>query len=117
MIVAGEARTDVDAALEQLPRHQAAVWGKYKFAIGGVSGFSAGAGVRHMSAFRDGAGAPEVPAVTLVDALLAYEAGHWRYALNVANLFDRKYVATCLARGDCWFGTRRNVVASASYRF
>jgi iron complex outermembrane receptor protein len=109
--------TNVDQALEQLPAHQAAVWGKYRFQVAGRPGFSVGAGVRHMSAFADGVGAPDVPAVTLVDLLLAYETANWRYALNVNNLFDKTYLATCLNRGDCWFGARRNVIASATYRF
>lgn len=108
--------TDVDPALEQLPRHQAAAWGVYRFAVGDVPGFSVGAGVRWMSAFQDGA-APTVPSVTLVDAMLAYETMHWRYALNVTNLGDKVYASTCLSRGDCWYGARRNVVASATYRF
>lgn len=108
--------TDVDEKLEQLPRHQAAVWAKYRFAIAGTPGFSIGGGLRFMSAFRDGA-APETPSVTLADLLLAYETGNWRYALNVSNLTDRKYASTCLSRGDCWFGARRNVVATATYLF
>lgn len=108
--------TDLDKALEQLPKRQASVWGKLRFAIGGLTGFSAGAGLRHMSAFAD-APAPQVDAVTLVDAMLAYETAQWRYALNISNLADKSYVATCLGRGDCWFGARRNVVATATYRF
>lgn len=108
--------TDVDDTLEQLPRHQAAVWGKKRFSLGGVPGFSVGAGVRHMSAFKDGP-APEVPSVTLLDLLLAYETGNWRYALNINNATDKKYVGTCLSRGDCWFGARRNVIATATYLF
>jgi iron complex outermembrane receptor protein len=108
--------TNVDQVLEQLPAHQFAVWGKWKFAVAGQPGFSVGAGLRHMSSFNDGAG-PTVPSVSLLDLLLAYETSYWRYALNVTNLTDRKYVSTCLGRGDCWFGARRNVVASATYRF
>jgi iron complex outermembrane receptor protein len=108
--------THVDSTLEQLPEHQAAVWGKWRFAVAGLPGFSAGAGVRYMSSFSDGA-APEVPSVTLLDLLLAYDTAHWRYALNINNAADKKYVSTCLSRGDCWFGARRSVVASATYRF
>lgn len=108
--------TNVDPALEQLPEHQAAVWGKYRFALGGINGFSAGAGVRYMSAFQDGV-APETPSVTLLDLMLAYETGNWRYAVNINNATDREYVSTCLNRGDCWFGAKRNVIASATYRF
>ena len=78
--------------------------------------FSAGAGYRWLSSFRDGTG-PQVPAAGVVDAMLAYETQDWRYALNITNLADKKYMSTCLARGDCWWATRRNVVLSATYRF
>ena len=108
--------TDVDARLEQLPRHQAAAWGKWRFAVAGTPGFSVGAGVRWMSSYRDGAG-PRVPSIALLDLLFAYETASWRYAVNVANATDETYAASCGARGDCWFGARRNIVASATYRF
>jgi iron complex outermembrane receptor protein len=111
--------TDADELIEGLPKHQASVWAKYRFSIGGLSGFSAGAGVRMMSSFRDlqsGVG-PRVPGVTLLDAVFAYENASWRYALNINNLTDKTYFSTCLSRGDCWYGSRRSVVASATYRF
>jgi len=69
-----------------------------------------------MSAFRDGTG-PEIPALTLFDAMFGYDHGPWRYTLNVQNLTDKIYFATCLGRGDCWYGARRTVIASARYRF
>lgn len=112
--------TDLDPQIEGLPRHQAAVWAKYRFAIAGVPGFSAGAGVRYMGSFRDvsfGGYGPRIPSVALLDLVLAYETAKWRYALNINNATDKAYFSTCLARGDCWWGTRRNVVASATYRF
>jgi iron complex outermembrane receptor protein len=111
--------TDLDPQLEGLPKHQASVWTKYRFAIAGVTGFSAGAGVRWMGSFTDvssGTG-PRIPGVALLDLVLAYDTATWRYALNVNNATDKDYFSTCLSRGDCWFGARRNVVASATYRF
>ena len=111
--------TDADEQIEGLPKHQASVWAKYRFSIGGLSGFSAGAGVRFMSSFQDlqfGVG-PRVPGVALADLVFAYENARWRYALNINNVTDKVYVSTCLSRGDCWYGARRNVVASATYRF
>lgn len=108
--------TDVDKALEGLPRHQAAAWGLYRFAIAGQGGFSFGAGLRYLSNFHDGSG-PRVPSVVVGDLLLAYENRNWRYALNVNNVTDKEYVSICLSRGDCWWAPRRNVVASATYRF
>ncbi|HWL29910.1 MAG TPA: TonB-dependent receptor, partial [Burkholderiaceae bacterium] len=115
-LVANYNYIDLDEQLEGLPKHQASVWGKYRFAIGNVTGLSAGAGVRWLGGFQDGA-APRTPSVTLVDAMLAYETPSWRYALNVNNLLDKTYVSTCLSRGDCWYGSRRSIVASAMYRF
>jgi iron complex outermembrane receptor protein len=115
-LVANYTYTDLDDGLEAVPAHQASVWGKWRFALAGLPGFSVGAGVRHMSSFHDG-GAPTIPTLTLVDALLAWESAHWRAALNVSNLTDKVYVATCLDRGDCWWGARRNAVASLTYRW
>lgn len=112
--------TDLDDELEGMPRHTASLWAKQRFALGSVAGFSAGAGVRWMSRFTDRSGGmvgPEVPSVALVDALLAYDTASWRLALNVNNLADRRYFSTCLGRGDCWFGNRRTIVATATYRF
>jgi iron complex outermembrane receptor protein len=108
--------TDIDETLEALPPHQAAIWGTHRFAIGDTPGFMAGLGVRYMSAFTDGA-APRTPAVTLLDGLLGYDQGPWRYTVHVQNLTDKTYVSTCLSRGDCWYGQRRTVIASARYRF
>ena len=119
-LIANYTYIDVDHKLIDTPRNQVSVWGKYRFSIAGVPGFSAGAGVRYMSGFRDveGAGAgPYVPSVALLDLMLAYESAKWRYALNINNATDKTYFSTCLARGDCWYGARRNIVASATYRF
>lgn len=119
-LIANYTRIHVDRKLTDTPRDQASAWGKYRFAIGSLTGFSAGAGVRYLSGFNDIDGAstgPHVPSVTLVDLMLAYETAQWRYALNINNATDKTYFSTCLARGDCWYGKRREVVASATYRF
>ena len=108
--------TDLDVKLEQMPRHQSSVWGKWKLASLGMQGLSLGAGVRYLSDYRDG-GAPTVPSLALVDAMVAWEHTHWRAALNVSNLTDKVYWASCGSRGDCWAGARRNVVGTVSYRW
>jgi iron complex outermembrane receptor protein len=119
-LIANYTNIDVDRKLTEQPRNQVSMWGKYRFSIAGVPGFSAGAGVRYMSGFTDVDGTsagPRVPSVTLVDLMLAYESAKWRYALNINNATDKTYFSTCLSRGDCWYGARRSVVASATYRF
>lgn len=112
--------TELDKQLEGLPKHQASAWAKYRFSIAGLNGFSAGAGVRWMGAFNDqqgGGNGPQIPSAALLDLMFAYDTARWRYAVNVNNATDKTYFSTCLARGDCWYGARRNVVASATYRF
>src|SRR5690606_36949034 len=37
---------DLDDQLEGMPKHQASLWGKYRFALNNMPGFSVGAGVR-----------------------------------------------------------------------
>ncbi|PAX18761.1 TonB-dependent siderophore receptor [Vandammella animalimorsus] len=106
---------DLDKQLEGLPKHQASVWGKYRFGDA-RQGWSAGAGLRWASAFRDGSG-PRVPSSALLDLMLAYDNGPWRLALNVQNAADKVYFAACLERGDCWWGARRNVLLTLDYRF
>ena len=111
---------DLDAQLDGQPRHQAALWAKYRLALGGMPGFSIGAGVRYVNAFRDhanGGESPRVPGVALLDAVFAYDLDHWRYALNINNATDRNYVSACMTRGDCYVGARRNVVATVTYRW
>lgn len=108
--------TAADSHLDTMPEHQAAAWGKYRFALGGTGGFSVGAGLRYFSAFTDKTG-PGVPAVTLVDAMLAWEDAKWRLALNIQNLADKVYTSSCLARGDCFYGGRRTMTATVTRRF
>jgi iron complex outermembrane recepter protein len=116
-LIANYLLTDVvDAVTEEVPRHQASLWGQWRFSVEKAKGFSVGAGVRYLAAYADGP-APTVPAVALLDAMVAWENTNWRAALNVGNLTDEVYVASCGRRGDCWFGARRNAIASLTYRW
>lgn len=115
-VVANYSYTSIDRELEGIPRHQFSAWGTHHFSGGREHGLSAGAGMRWMAAFHDGTG-PRVPASTLFDAMVAWDATDWRMALNITNLTDKKYMATCLSRGDCWWGARRNVLATAAWKF
>jgi len=73
--------------------------------------------MRYVGKNGDGTGKVFVPSVTLLDAMASYERGAWRFALNLNNLTDKDYIATCLARGDRWFGQRRKIVLTADYRW
>ncbi len=106
-----------DKQLVSIPKQTASFWAVNNFSINGIDGFRAGGGVRYTSETGDGQERLMTPSNTLFDALFAFEQGSWKYALNVNNLFDDDYVATCLGRGDCWFGSRRKVIGSVHYRF
>jgi iron complex outermembrane receptor protein len=122
---AGYAYTDAKVArsngadngkrLSGVPEHNVSAWLTHRFAVAGKTGFSAGAGVRHLSSSWDGLDAVETPGTTLLDAMLSYSSGPWRLALNVTNLADKVQISTCLARGDCFYGQRRTAALTARY--
>ncbi|MGY6236559.1 TonB-dependent siderophore receptor [Burkholderia ambifaria] len=101
-----------------LPRQMASLWTDWTWHTGALSGLGIGAGVRYQSA---SAGAPDnsltVPSATLYDLAMHYEVRHWRFALNVANVFDRRYVGGCQSYAVCVFGNERTVLASAKYNW
>lgn len=114
---AGGGDLDANEQIEGIPEHTASLWAMHDLAHLGVSGLKLGGGVRYVDHIGDGTGNVFVPAVTLFDAMIAYDRDAWHLALNASNLTDKSYIATCLARGDCWFGQRRRIVGSVSYRW
>ena len=95
----------------------ASLWAVHDFESLGLRGLRIGGGVRYVDRIGDATGNVFVPSVTLFDAMASFDAGAWRFALNANNLTDKEYIATCLARGDCWFGQRRRIVGSVTYRW
>lgn len=106
-----------------VPKQQAALWLDYALQGEGLAGLSVGAGARHTgSTFGDNANLFLVPSVTLFDAAIRWDLGRMqpslkgvRLALNVANLADKKYVASCIASTGCYYGERRSVYLTARY--
>jgi iron complex outermembrane receptor protein len=103
--------------IEVVPEQQASLWAKYRFALFGTPGFSAGVGVRYSGQSWGGLDTLEIPSYTLYDAMLAYENANWRFQINGTNLSDEIHVTTCLSRGDCFWGARRTVLSSLTYKF
>ncbi|MDW5441942.1 TonB-dependent siderophore receptor [Polaromonas sp. SM01] len=108
---------DEGKRLAGVPAHSVSAWLSHRFAIAGQPGFSAGAGVRYVGSSLDGLDQLKVPAVTLLDAVFGYTRGPWHYMLNIKNLTDKVQLASCIARGDCFYGQRRTAVASVRYTF
>ncbi|MDI3564868.1 TonB-dependent siderophore receptor [Bradyrhizobium sp. Arg816] len=93
-------------------------WADYTFKDGPLAGFGIGGGVRYVgSSWADPANTLEVPAVVLGDLALHYEWQNWRTALNVINVTDKIYVASCSFPTSCFYGDRRRVTASVSYKW
>jgi iron complex outermembrane receptor protein len=100
-----------------VPYNQLSLWGDYGLDALGLPGVRLGAGLRHVDETRGMAQgtAVAVPAFTLFDAMLSYTTGPWKLALNVSNLADRNYVASCTFA--CFFGEPRKAIVTASYRW
>jgi iron complex outermembrane receptor protein len=103
--------------IESIPKHLASFWGVWEFDQPWLKGWSAGAGVRYIGESWDSKDIYEIPSVTLIDAMVAYEEEHWRWQLNGSNLEDKVYLSTCLNRGDCWFGSARTITTSLTYKY
>jgi iron complex outermembrane recepter protein len=103
--------------IETVPMHQASLWAKYRFMLWGIPGFSAGAGVRYIGSSWDGTDMIETPGYVLFDAMLAWQNDKWRFQINASNLGDHIHLTTCLARGDCFYGARRTILSSLTYKF
>ncbi|MBC9250733.1 hypothetical protein A9179_10640 [Pseudomonas alcaligenes] len=94
----------------------ASVWANYQFRGGLLDGLGFGAGVRHTSSsYGDNTETLEVPSYTLLDAMLSYRIQNVHLQLNANNLTDKEYITAC--DYYCWYGNRRNVIASATYEF
>lgn len=103
--------------IETVPEHMASLWAKYRFSAFGVTGFSVGGGVRYIGSVWDGTDTIQTPGYTLVDAMVSWEDKNWRFQVNGTNLTDKVYYTACLARGDCFFGSRRTILAQLTYKF
>ena len=109
-----------------VPNHMASVWGNYTFQEGSpVAGLGIGGGIRYVGAtWGDTANTLRVPDYTLVDLMARYDLGRVSPQLhgatlqvNVNNLFDKDYVASCNTYAWCWYGFRRSVIATVRHRF
>lgn len=99
------------------PERLASLWLDYAVAGQGLQGFGVAAGLRHVGKrWNDEANHSAEPAYALVDAAVRYDAGPWRFALNVSNLFDKRYFSG-RSYGSHFRGAERDVVATVKYRF
>lgn len=107
----------------QIPRNQAALWTDYTFHATALSGLTLGAGVRYTgSTYGDADNTFKVAQYALLDSVVKYDLARVglpgsSLALNVNNLLNRQYVASCFADYACYWGAERRVTATATFRF
>ncbi len=108
-----------------VPSQQASAWARYQLQEGPLAGLGVGGGVRYIgSSYADEANTLKVPSATLFDLMLDYDLGRaspalkgMQVALNVQNLFDKEYIASCAGDSWCWYGYQRSIKASLRYRW
>ena len=117
----------------QVPKHMASLWGDYTFHETALSGLTLGTGLRYVGESKglyrhqesNGANQDQnfdVAGYTLVDAVVKYDLARFglpgsSVGVNVNNLFDREYVASCYREHACYWGTERQIVGTATFRF
>ncbi len=114
-------RTLQGKSLERVPRHQAALWMEYS----PLSALHLAAGLRYQgSNFGDADNTLALPARTLVDASVRYDAEHlspslkgMTLQLTASNLFNKEYIGYCLNSIQCFYGQGRKVHASLRYKW
>lgn len=99
------------------PYNQISLWGDYSLGAIGLPGIKIGAGARYLDKTLGQAQGTTVTlsSFTLIDAMLSYKTGPWRFALNATNLTDKTYIASCTY--GCFYGEPRKVIASVNYRW
>ncbi len=107
-----------------LPANTASLWADYKFQDGFAEGLGLGIGARYIgSRYTTNANTAKIPDHTVFDAALNYDLGKVSkemhgatFALNVSNLFDKKFISDCTAAG-CVYGMRRTIFATLGYKW
>lgn len=124
---------DKNRPLPLTPEHQASIWADYTWHKGVLDGFGVGFGARYIGetdniaigsmAYVPDASYGHTDAYTVYDAAVHYDLGKVSKTLkgatvsvNANNVFDKEYLSTCDGF-YCYYGDRRNVMASVNYKW
>lgn len=100
-----------------VPKQSASLWLDYVLRDGALSGLGMGVGARYTGkTWVESSNLTENGTQTILDAVLHYTSGKWRYALNASNLANKEQT-TCLAEPTrtCFWNPERTVQLSARY--
>ncbi len=109
-------KTDNGNRHDNLPEHAASLWLDYTVQDGSaLDGFGVGGGVRYVGQrYGDTKNTLDLDAVALLDASIHYQKDGIRASLNLKNIADKEYVATCSSFG-CNYGDGRTVMARLTF--
>lgn len=112
-------KSETNTRLDYMPRHTASLWSTKTFGLADEAQLRLGGGVVYSgkSVSTSAIWSIVTPSRTTVDALAEITWQDWRFALNATNLLNKKFYASCLARGDCFMGAPRNVMGTVGFRF
>ncbi|MCQ4158652.1 TonB-dependent siderophore receptor [Roseomonas sp. GC11] len=107
------------------PDYYGSVWASYSLGEGVLDGLTLGAGLRFVgSSYGDDANTVRAGGYTLVDLAARYDLAKISPALagaqatlNVTNLFDREYYASCSSTYYCQYGNGARVLGGLRYRW
>lgn len=110
-------------SLVQTPKHSASGWLDYLIGNGPLAGLQLGGGIRYLGeTYGDPTNQFKVPSATLMDLVLNYDLGRISsglkdstFALNVSNLANKQYAASCTSRLYCFIGQDRTATATLRY--
>lgn len=99
-----------------VPEHMASLWLNYELQSGSFQGLSFGAGVRYLGErFGNNSNTILLPSATVFDAAIRYERDDFEVSLNINNIADDDYVASC--NFGCFYGEGRTVLGSVKYKW
>ncbi|MFE8873772.1 TonB-dependent siderophore receptor [Acetobacter persici] len=111
--------------LPQAPKWMASLFVDKRFRSGFLSGVGAGGGVRYTGhSYGDTANTLSIPGYTVFDMFLRYDFGEarpqWKgltFSINMRNIANKRFVATCTAVSACYYGQGRSVIGRLEYRW
>jgi iron complex outermembrane receptor protein len=107
----------------QIPKLFTSLWLDYSLAAWGnewLRGFGIGGGVRYVGRrYNDSENTSSQPSFTLFDAMVRYDYGRWRFAVNASNLFNEEYLSSrsTSVGGAAYRGLERTVLGTLKFRF
>ena len=108
--------------VNNVSQQSVAAWTRYKFTGTRSKGLAVGVGVSYLAkrAITDNANMifyGYVPGRTLVDAVINYETGRFKYQVNIDNVLDRNYIYAARSNQVMIPGSPTNVRVSITCKF